>query len=69
MEELNTRVMRGYGTSRADLFATLDRPSLQLLSADPYVFARPIRLWLSAPAWPRTTTPKSTVRGVPSPLP
>lgn len=40
LDDLNTRVMRDYGASRADLFATLDRPSLQPLPADPYVFAR-----------------------------
>ena len=42
LDELNMRVMRGYGASRADLFATLDRPNLQPLPFDPYVFARPI---------------------------
>jgi transposase len=40
LDELNMRVMRDYGASRADLFATLDRPNLQPLPADPYVFAR-----------------------------
>ena len=40
LDELNTRVMRGYGASRADLFATLDRPNLQPLPPEPYVFAR-----------------------------
>ena len=39
-DELNMRVMRGYGASRADLFATLDRPNLRSLPAEPYVFAR-----------------------------
>jgi len=39
-DDLNTRIMRDYDASRADLFATLDRPSLQPLPADPYVFAR-----------------------------
>jgi transposase len=34
------RVMRGYGASRADLFATLDQPNLQPLPPEPYVFAR-----------------------------
>ena len=37
MDEFN---MRGYGASRADLFATLDRPNLQPLAHKPYVFAR-----------------------------
>ena len=27
VDELNMRVMRGYGASRADLFATVDRPN------------------------------------------
>lgn len=39
-DELNMRQMRGYGASRADLFATLDRPHLQPLPATPYAFAR-----------------------------
>ena len=40
VDELNMRVMRGYGASRADLFATLDRPQLQPLPPQPYEFAR-----------------------------
>ncbi|OSP52754.1 IS21 family transposase [Pseudoruegeria sp. SK021] len=40
LDDLNTRVMRDYGASRADLFVTLDRPNLQPLPADAYVFAR-----------------------------
>jgi transposase len=40
LDELNMRVMRGYGASRADLFATLDRPNLQTLPPEPYVFAK-----------------------------
>jgi len=40
LDALNMRVMRGYDASRADLFATLDRPHLQPLPAQPYVFAR-----------------------------
>ena len=40
LDELNMRVMRGYGASRADLFATLDRPHLQPLPPQPYEFAR-----------------------------
>ena len=40
VDELNMRVMRGYGASRADLFATLDRPHLQPLPPEPYAFAR-----------------------------
>ena len=39
-DELNMRVMRGYGASRADLFATLDRPHLQPLPEAAYAFAR-----------------------------
>ena len=42
VDELNMRVLRGYGASRADLFVTLDRPHLQLLPPHPYEFARPI---------------------------
>ena len=40
LDDLNMRVMRDYGASRADLFATLDRPKLMPLPAVPYVFAR-----------------------------
>ncbi len=40
LDELNVRVMRGYGASRADLFATIDRPNLQPLPLEPYAFAR-----------------------------
>ena len=40
LDELNMRVMRGYGASRADLFATLDRPHLQPLPETAYAFAR-----------------------------
>lgn len=40
LDELNTRMMRGYGASRADLFATLDRPYLQALPEQAYEFAR-----------------------------
>jgi transposase len=40
LDELNMRVMRGYGASRADLFATLDRPHLQPLPPEPCAFAR-----------------------------
>ena len=40
LDEINARVMRGYGASRADLFATLDRPALSPLPDEPYVFAR-----------------------------
>jgi transposase len=39
VNELNVRVMRGYGASRADLFATVDRPHLQPLPPEPYAFA------------------------------
>ena len=42
LDALNMRLMRGYGTGRADLFATLDRPNLQPLPPDPHVLARPI---------------------------
>jgi transposase len=40
LDELNMRVMRGYGASRADLFATIDRPNLEPLPLEPYRFAR-----------------------------
>ena len=40
LDEPNMRVMRGCGASRADLFATLDRPNLQSLPPEPYEFAR-----------------------------
>ena len=37
--ELNARVMRAYGMSRAELFATVDAPALKSLPAGPYAFA------------------------------
>jgi transposase len=37
--ELNARVMRGYGASRAELFAQVDAPALKVLPAEPYAFA------------------------------
>jgi transposase len=37
--ELNARVMRGYGVSRAELFATVDAPALKPLPEEPYAFA------------------------------
>jgi len=37
--ELNARVMRAYGASRAELFATVDAPALKPLPAAPYAFA------------------------------
>ena len=40
LDDLNTRVMRDYGASRSDLFATMDRPALRSLPEVPYVFAR-----------------------------
>jgi transposase len=38
--ELNARQMRGFGSSRAELFAEIDRPRLGELPDQPYVFAR-----------------------------
>ena len=37
--DLNARIMRGYGASRAELFATLDAPALKPLPTQPYAFA------------------------------
>jgi transposase len=37
--DLNARVMRAYGLSRAELFATVDAPALKSLPAEPYAFA------------------------------
>ena len=37
--ELNARVMRAYGMSRAELFATVDAPALKPLPLEPYAFA------------------------------
>lgn len=38
-EELNDRMMKGYGRSRRELFESLDRPALKPLPADPFVYA------------------------------
>src|SRR5260370_42113981 len=37
--ELNARVMRASGVSRAELFATVDAPALKPLPAESYAFA------------------------------
>ena len=37
--ELNVRVMRAYGASRAELFAQVDAPALMPLPGEPYAFA------------------------------
>ncbi len=37
--ELNARVMRAYGASRTELFATIDAPTLKALPGEPYAFA------------------------------
>jgi transposase len=39
LKKLNTKTMRGYGKSRAELFAMLDRPALKLLPLTPYEYA------------------------------
>ena len=38
--DINARVMRGYGASRAELFAAIDKPALKALPDEPYAFAR-----------------------------
>lgn len=38
--DLNARRMRGFGASRAELFAEIDRPRLAALPDEPYTFAR-----------------------------
>ena len=60
VDELHMRVMRGYGASRADLFATINRPNLELLPPDPHRFAR----WKRARLAP-TITCRSTGHGIP----
>ena len=37
--ELNARIMRAYGASRAELFASVDAPALKPLPPEPYAFA------------------------------
>jgi hypothetical protein len=37
--DLNARVMRKVGSSRNELLATIDRPALKPLPAEPYVYA------------------------------
>jgi transposase len=39
LDRMNTRVMRRLGLSRADLFASVDRPALRALAATEYEFA------------------------------
>ena len=69
LDALNMRLMRGYGASRADLFATLDRPNLQPLPPEPDVFACQYTLGGSAPVSRRTIMSKSTAPGIPSASP
>jgi transposase len=38
LEDLNTRVMKGYGASRRDLFETIDRPALRPLPPERFVY-------------------------------
>ncbi len=37
--DINARVMKGYNASRANLFATIDKPALKQLPDEPYAFA------------------------------
>ncbi len=37
--DINARVMKGYNASRAELFATIDKPALKQLPDEPYAFA------------------------------
>jgi transposase len=39
VRDLNARLMRAYGMSRAELFAEVDAPALKPLPAEPYAFA------------------------------
>jgi transposase len=39
VDDINARVMKGYNASRADLFATIDKPALKQLPDEPYAFA------------------------------
>jgi transposase len=39
LEQLNQRVMKGYGFSRQALFAQVDQPALRALPSQPFVFA------------------------------
>jgi transposase len=58
--ELNGRQMRGFGSSRAELFAEIDRLKLGELPDQPYVFAR----WKRCRVAP-TTTSRSMGIGIP----
>jgi transposase len=39
VDDINARPMKGFNASRADLFATLDKPAMKGLPAAPYAFA------------------------------
>jgi hypothetical protein len=63
--DINARVMKGYNAkaykaSRADLFATIDKPALKQLPDEPYAFVSE-----SAADSSPTTTSKSTATGIP----
>jgi hypothetical protein len=49
--ELNGRQMRGFGSSRAELFAEIDKPKLAGLPDQPYVFARWKRCRVAPDCW------------------
>lgn len=66
-DELNMRVMRGYGASRADLFATLDRPHLQPLPQAAYAFTRQSLIGVNAPGSLWTIMSRWTAPGIPCP--
>lgn len=48
VDELNVRVIRAYGASYAELFATIDAPALKVLRAEPYAFT----IWKRYPVAP-----------------
>lgn len=66
-DELNMRVMRGYDASRADLFATMDRPYLQPLPQAAYTFARQSLIGVNAPGSHWTIMSRWTAPGIPCP--
>ena len=58
--ELNARLMRGFGSSRAELFAEIDRLKLGELPDQPYALRAG-----SAAASRQTTMSRSTATGIP----
>jgi hypothetical protein len=60
VHDINTRLMKGFNASRAELFAAIDRPALKEPPQEPYAFA----VWKRCRVAPITMS-RSTAIGIP----